>query len=316
MTNLEVYQIFVDFFGEDYIDMQSNNIIIYFPKVRVTNEYDKYTDIYKLFVKIKLVDGKLFNGFELKRAEYTEEQFLSKYCHSHVPSIQNFQDCANWKSPCLGNGPIRSTIASLIIEGTKELWQLFCIELKKYVATESLQGGPYIRLETISSNNNIHKYATLRYNFTIYRAMPFQFDKFLDYIIKQRPFEFNYNGFYNIALAEKDLIIILSNLFIKWYNEGNFKIPISDLYTNNILKRYIIKDNNIYEKESDNIESLNPLKIITFKGKDIFLNVIKNKKPNKNLVSLLSPEIVSILVTSLINYINYGTTINKEQRFL
>lgn len=314
MTNLEVYQIFVDFFGENYIDIQDNDIIVYFPKIRVTNENNRYTDIYKLFVKIKLVDGKLFNSFELKRAEYTEEQYISHYCHSHVPTINNFQDFANWKIPCLGSGPIRSTIASLIHEGTKELWQLFCIELKKYVITESLQGGPYIRLETISSSNNLTRYPPLRYTFTL-DCCQFPIDKFLKYIIEQRPFNFNYSNFYNIALSEKNIIILLSNLFIKWYNEGNLDISVKDLYIKNILKKCIISNETIYIKEITNIEYVNPLKIITFKGKDIFLNIIKNKEPNKNVVLLLNSNIVSVLVTSLIDYINYGTTVSKEQRF-
>lgn len=315
MTNKEVYQVFIDFFGEDYVDLQEDKtIIVYFPKVRVTNEYDRYIDIYKLFVRIKLTEGKISNVFELKRAEYTEEQYLSGYCHSHVSFLNGLYDCANWKTPCLGTGPIKNTIASLILEGTEELWQLFCIELKKYIATESIKGVPYMKLESVS-NVNMDTYPSLKFVNYLNVPIPFPIDRFLDYIIKQRPFNFNYNNFYGIALSEKNIVITLSNLFIKWYNEGNFNMSITELYNRDILTNCIIKNEKIYIKNKVNIDNIEPLKIITFKNKDIFLNIIKNEKSNKNITILLNHNILDVLVTTLINYINYGTTINKEQRF-
>lgn len=315
MTNQEVYQIFVDFFGEDKIDFWNDNtIIVFFPKVRVTNENDKYTDIYELFVRVCLDQGKLYNSFALKRSKYTEEQYASGYCHSHVPKV--LDDYSVWKSPCLGTGPIRSTTASLVTEGTEELWQLFCVELNKYVATESLTGGPYIRLETIGADEEVSR-DNIAYQIRIDDSI-FPYEKFLMYIFKNKPFTFNYCDYYNIALSEKDIIVTLSNLFIKWYNEGNWNISVDTLLNSRVLIKSKIKDNKIYEPLGTNIinDSIEQ-DIITFKNKVYHLTIIKTKKvETDNSVLLLNNIIINTLVTNILNYINYGTTINKRQRFI
>ena len=180
-----LYGIFCDFFGEEFVDMQgcptleeyinwvSTNgteesimdtdiivprsllskifILVRFPEVRVTNENDRFIDIWELYAKVPITfEGKIMSsGFLLNRAEYDMFQFKNDYLHSHVNGIPTY-DFTSFQRPCLGRGPIRATITTLATEEFDELrWQLFCLELSKYVQVESLTGGPYKRMENL-----------------------------------------------------------------------------------------------------------------------------------------------------------------------
>ncbi len=60
-------------------------IYVWWPKVIVTNEYDKSVNIQDLYAKIEIQgDGTIpyeCNGFRLNRATYSREQFMSGYMH-------------------------------------------------------------------------------------------------------------------------------------------------------------------------------------------------------------------------------------------
>lgn len=60
-------------------------IYVWWPRVTVTNEYNKSVNIQDLYAKIEIQgDGTIpyeCNGFRLNRATYTREQFMSNYMH-------------------------------------------------------------------------------------------------------------------------------------------------------------------------------------------------------------------------------------------
>ena len=60
-------------------------IYVWWPRVTVTNEYNKSVNIQDLYAKVKIQgDGRIpyeCNGFRLNRATYTREQFMSNYMH-------------------------------------------------------------------------------------------------------------------------------------------------------------------------------------------------------------------------------------------
>ena len=161
----EIVNIFNDYFGEDKVDLKSPedrssgwDIIVYFPEVTVTNEKHQAVKIYDLFAKVPIrEDGvHLYDKFYLMRSTYTHAQAISGYTHSHIPRSTSLGD---WGIPCLGTGPINSTIYTLehiseSFEEIKPFWELFCRELDEYTQVESLSGGPYIRMETIGTGNS------------------------------------------------------------------------------------------------------------------------------------------------------------------
>ena len=129
-------------------------IYVWWPRVTVTNEYNKSVNIQDLYAKIEIQnDGTIpyeCNGFKLNRATYTREQFISGYMHSHINIIPK-NNFTQFQIPCLGRGPIISTIGTLKNDYDEATWMLFCQELSMYVTVESISGGPYRRMDNIGN---------------------------------------------------------------------------------------------------------------------------------------------------------------------
>jgi hypothetical protein len=124
----------------------------------ITNEYNRSTTIKDVYIKLNIdYSGKLINSFYINRATYTIKEYTSCYVHSHAPRLDKSNPTI-FRTMCLGSGPIIRTINNLINNFNKDFWQLFCFELHKYLQTESISGGPYIRLENIGTNNSSNYY--------------------------------------------------------------------------------------------------------------------------------------------------------------
>ena len=131
-------------------------IYVWWPRVTVTNEYDKSVNIQDLYAKIEIQNDGCIPyeccGFRLNRATYTREQFVSDYLHSHIRAIPK-NDFTKFMEPCLGTGPIRNTIVTLKNNYDETTWMLFCQELSVYVTVESIIGGPWRRMENIGDTS-------------------------------------------------------------------------------------------------------------------------------------------------------------------
>lgn len=317
----KILEIFNDFYSEENVDFQDNKLIIHFPKLTVTNEYNKSIDITHLYVKLDFdTEYLLLGSFEIIRSEYTQGQYNSGYCHSHVTMLCG--DPTHWKTPCLGTGPIRNTIAKLNVEFSEEMWKLFCFELKKYLETESIAGVPYIKLESVSSNSrtaylslHLHdnNYENTISSFTSLSCGQLIFD-FVNYVIDKRPFKFNYCQGYHIAHSDDEIIIILSNLFIEFYNNSYYykhTHSVYDLYNKNIIMD-VKKGTDCYFKIINiNISSLQQTDttVLNFKGNPIKLNIIKDSaKRDPNISIFINPKIATFVVKALLTLINteYG----------
>lgn len=103
-----IFEIFNDYFGEDKVDMQGfytkeefcknksigkDNIdavshpsgifiLVWFPKVKVTNESGKSVNIQDLYAKVEIdTEGQLIGKFYLNRATYPISHMRSNYMH-------------------------------------------------------------------------------------------------------------------------------------------------------------------------------------------------------------------------------------------
>lgn len=60
----------------------SGFILVHFPHVRITNEYNRFVDINHLYAKVRVLHNGSMNGyFSLNRAEYTYLHISSGYMH-------------------------------------------------------------------------------------------------------------------------------------------------------------------------------------------------------------------------------------------
>lgn len=305
-------------------------ILVHFPKVTVTNEFDKSVDITHLWAKVPINYSGIFLGinFTLNRSEYTYIQYISDYMHSHIRCIpkDNFQ---RFEEPCLGSGPIKQTIRTLNIAYNEEIWNLFCLELNKYVSVESIAGVPYKRLEEIGTRNSHPIGTELAYNRDIHNSVsdhniPLVRD-FITHYLRTYNLKFSFDGYkYSLGMSSYDFIIHISNAFIKWYNSTpniQREFPVSTLYANYLILDAIIKNRRIYttgeRNSSFNVREVIGRKVCTFKGKDITLNIINiDNNQNSNKTIILNIPIITYIYTCIIKTINYGYSRNfRKEKF-
>lgn len=359
-----VESIFIDFFGEENIDLQgcptleeaektlrnkvertkqltpqhtteeiinklnecnSNlldldpNIYVYFPEVRITNESDKYVDIKDLYVKIHLSQtGSLVGSFGLNRTTYTDVQFKNDYMHSHTPRIDR-SHLQHFLSPCLGSGPIKSTVASLNKEYDESIWRLFCVELQKYIETESLSGGPYRRLEDLSNKTMsevLGWFYVFRYKYTEFYILK----DFIKYFLSKKLLKFGYiEGCFTLGMTFMEFHILISNCLIEWIKERDNSREFWESFIHKkIIEIYHIKNGKLYTINDSgpvNLDEYIGNHILTFKGESKYLNIeyIKEEK-DKNAAYLLNIYYAKVLLNNILNIVNYryGRTQNTD----
>lgn len=314
-SSVELATYFTPLLTSRIIESREGFILIHFPKVRITNENGRYTDITHLWVKVPIKMNGLSKGyFTMNRSEYSVAHLKSNYLHSHVNGIP-FGVFSEFRWPCLGSGPIRDTIITLSIGFNEPVWNLFCLELDKYVRVESLSGIPYKSLERITEDNliigeedfsmcNVVKYTKIDITFI---------RDFIRYIIRNKNLKFNYvQGSYGFAMSYIDFRILISNEFISWYNEkynaGLCNRGFTELLNDGILCKCII-DNKIYYisnvSNNDDISKYEGEYICTFKNEPITLHILQEDKPHSNNVLLVDNGLVEYIARAILIVVNY-----------
>lgn len=357
-----ILEIFSDYFGEDKVDMQGfrtkeefcenkslgkNNtdaislpsgtfILVWFPQVRVTNEYNKSVDIQDLYAKMKIdTEGQLIGKFYLNRATYPLSHMRANYMHSHVPGI-NTSNFSDFLIPCTGSGPINATIGGLNREFDEDMWQLFCSELEDFTQVESIAGVPYRRLENIGANQSssiTQKFSYVARGFYGKVARPpYEFrgvdlgiiPDFTRYLLKNvsLPMEYS-NGTYCLGISYYDATILISNKFIEWFNlEDN---PYRRLYDFQYLKdmdilgEYMVADGKIYTIRA--IESINSYRsyedkfVCNFKGREIRLHIDNTSSSEQHSAILLQENVIRDIVSAICKVVNlrYGRKEGEEE---
>lgn len=294
-------------------------ILVHFPHVRITNEYDRFVDINHLYAKVKVLhDGSMDGCFTLNRAEYTYLHISNNYMHSHVGNIPK-GDFTQFQTPCTGIGPINDTISNLNKGFDSDIWKLFCLELSKYVEVESIAGTPYHRLENLGTSNMktgecVFKVINRLYYYEI-NDIENLIKDFTLHFINQGKLKFNYaNGSYSIGMSFIEYMLVISNEFIDWYNKkfNNKEVIYSfnRLKRNEVLKECIIANNRIYyENPYRNVNSYaayNGKRMCTFKGADVLINILglnEVKKDNKAII--LNTNIALYILSKILRVINY-----------
>ena len=317
----------------------SGFILVHFPHVRITNEYNRFVDINHLYAKVKVLHNGSMNGyFALNRAEYTYLHISNGYMHSHVSSIPT-SDFTQFQNPCTGTGPINDTMSNLSREFDSDIWRLFCLELSKYVEVESIAGTPYHRLENLGTSNM----STGESVFKVINHLDYygggiegMIKDFVSYFIKQGKLKFNYaNGSYSIGMSFTEYMLVISNEFIDWYNKKfnnkELRYTFDILKGNGVLKEGIIANNKIYyENSRRNVNSYaayNGKRMCTFKGTDVLINIVdlnEVKEDNKSII--LNTNIALYILSKILRVINYrygkaeqrdqeGNRISEEVRY-
>nr|DAH00037.1 MAG TPA: hypothetical protein [Crassvirales sp.] len=294
-------------------------ILVHFPHVRVTNEHDRFVDINHLWAKVKVMyNGTMNGGFTLNRSEYTVLHISSRYMHSHVSSIPT-NDFTKFQSPCTGSGPIKDTISALNRDYDEDTWNMFCLELSKYVTVESIAGRPYKYLEKLGTDNmemGIDRFIT--YLSPSYYEDAFSFDKLKEFVkdfINLKKLKFNYvNGSYSIGMSLIEFIVLISNEFIKWYNDqfnkGKLTVKFTELKRKGILKECIIDNGKIYydkgRNNANNYAQYIGKKVCMFKGREVTVNITDIAEVrNENKSIILNTHTALYILATILKVLNY-----------
>lgn len=300
-------------------------ILVHFPHVRVTNEHDRFVDINHLWAKVKVsYNGTLNGGFTLNRSEYTLLHIRSHYMHSHISSIPT-GDFTQFQNPCTGKGPINGTISALNRDYDEDMWNMFCLELSKYVTVESVAGVPYNYLEKLGTNNmevGVDRFITyLSPNYYESVITPDKFREFVRYFISSKKLKFNYvNGSYSIGMSLIEFIVLISNEFIKWYNDQFNKEKLTakfaDLKRHGILRECIIDNGKIYyDRGRDSVNNCAQYigkKVCVFKGREITVDITDIAEArNENKSIILNTQTALYILNIILKVLNYRYGRNK-----
>ena len=301
-------------------------IIVHWNRVTVTNENDKSVEIQDLFARTKVsLDGTIIGNPEFLRSTFPEIQWTSNYMHSHIDGIYR-DHLDRWRSSCLGTGPIRDTIATLSSRLDLNYWQLYCLELDKYVHVESLAGVPYRHLEEIGSATTVQSYHVIR-GCASFTHLSFYRDfirvlnigawkDFVKYFVSTTDFKFHFIGDYRLALPFPQFAILASNKFIEWFNAKYKDSPVSSELLDRLKSARIIYQGvwsndtlrRIAESDFVNIPALenNNTCVLRFKRQNIGLKIIPTAvSPSENTVCMLSCDIIGWLYYNITKIVNY-----------
>jgi len=133
-------------------------VVIHYPELKVTNKLNRSIHITDMYVQFHITQqGDIHKkGLLGRRGSFTESQLEKNYSHSHLPSSAT----TFFTSFCLGSGT-DITMSMMMLyeqmlnknkEEVPNVFNLFLLNLKAYLQYESLEGGPYIKMSTLTDN--------------------------------------------------------------------------------------------------------------------------------------------------------------------
>lgn len=155
-----VYAIAKDIFGEEYVDVNKQSItqfdlIVLFPEINITNSRNHKHVMKDVYVKINIdiTSHNVNTGDRLsnivlsgRRGKLSEEEYHSAYGHSHFSG----RGIERWSDFCLGSSDFAMILQTMKFSLTAEDWSLLFLSLENYLSWESLEGGPYKNISSVS----------------------------------------------------------------------------------------------------------------------------------------------------------------------
>jgi hypothetical protein len=303
---------------------ETSKILVYWPEVKVTNEYNDSVKVEDLYARILItIDGKISGTFGLNRTKYPVSHLMSDYMHSHIPGV-NTNNLSQFLAPCLGSGPINNTIMSLVRENDLLFWQLFCRELDVYVTVESIAGVPYRRMKSINSRESLRDYRhslSIQGHFiSLCDSDSYLFKPFIKYLLSKNILKYNFNnGNFGIGMPYKECVLSISNAMIEFINTKTELCSESALsYFDEVIienNKFKIPYNSRGTRTKNYYLGLTGSDCFVFKGKMLKFDVYNDTENNQNTnrVYILKHQYISAILCSIIVFLNINYGRSKEE---
>ena len=319
-----IYNIFVQCFGEDHIELTAmpqiipshykysidtkasydgimsyyrNYIVIKVDREVVKNELGMSTTIYDLFVRLHFrIDGRLLYCIEYKKSTFTRDQLFSGYIHSHCTRLDTRYP-ENWHSVCTGNGPINNTMSVLgNSQSAVELYYGFIAELRQIIRVESIAGGPYIQIQQIIGPHVKVK----EYKVTDVKLTTIEIQLLRSYIKSKRLKVGFVSNKFCLGCTFVEWLIDFSEYAKAWATANHKTLPFTQV---------VIKDGHICRTQKNyNEEDFNKLigkPVIVFKGTTYNLKVIDQNSGSEERRQVVNPQRAATIIKRMLDILNY-----------
>ena len=269
-------------------------LTIHFPEVRISNGRIHH-DIKDLFVST-FFDGRMnhCSGWYGTRSTISYGEMRSSYRHSHLSTSSG----PAYSGFCLGSG----TETSMMVAGLQtDGWNLpllrqSLILMYGYVAWESLEGGPYIKIQDINSGDqtvvvnptDVDKNNAYSKFIDSMEVLPVQFistDNIGSFVINEKDEEF------------ETLVSLCTDVKVIKTVDGNYINRVTNTAT---MKRQIEDFNRRMTSSDYN----NSSQRIRYKNAYLALKCIENIEENENSVLVAAPQITEFVARKLEGEIN------------
>lgn len=273
---------------------------VIYDKITITNSREKSHDIRDLVVatELEMENGNLHASMiQGTRLSLSEKEQVSGYIHSHLNTrnIDNFNNLCNISSFCIGG---TSELQDLITESASSdfdegLIDLFLTMVDSIVKWESLEGVPYVKIQSLLDSN----------------------------VKKINPGNVNISSFYTLKLKNQLLKAVRDNNILNYYiSEGRYRIHddesiaqaiksiITDIYPSekyyylakyNKGKWYGISEENIFDRDytERNLKVDNEMPFIYFCGQKKYFKVVTEKKKEYSLDDYnVHPKLINYVI--------------------
>jgi hypothetical protein len=141
------------------------SIIIHFPQFTISNSKGYSRQMYDMMVSFKCNDKKITGGLRGTRLTYAYDELICSYVHSHLRSklLWDNNDICTHNAVdlgpfCLGSSEFAAMQADLYMKMDLRKLEMFLFFIETYLQWESLEGGPYHRMENITIGGRHQSY--------------------------------------------------------------------------------------------------------------------------------------------------------------
>lgn len=242
-------------------------LLIYFPEINITNSKDQRHTIRDLWIKIdfnRILRIIQFGGVRSSRT-YIEHQ--AQYNHSHMSSETN-NTSSTCSSCCLGSTHYQTLLTALHADYDDNNMTLFLQQLEDYLSWESLEGGPYQNIENLTQKNYGNSRSTQRS--PNYTDLNNAYSQFLA----------KYSKGYNIQLTDNGVYHQFKVIIDEEFKEKVESIcpdMLKQFYDTINKRQYYLETAGVPVQEIERLNSnfRNSGKILTFKDKDIYYQIVE-----------------------------------------
>ena len=139
----------------DHIECSNiSGYIVHFPDGKIENSKGMSRDWWDMYIVYQFNEDGILLDIRGVRETFAADEFQESYAHSHLSSSSTQR--ATFGGFCLGNTAFHDDISRLGVGYDDDLFEAVLYQTEIFLSWESLEAGPYKRMETIGKANKVY----------------------------------------------------------------------------------------------------------------------------------------------------------------